>query len=286
MARRRGARRRRHAAPLRAAVADDARASRRCRARACSTTTTSRRPSSSRPSTPALVRLSMIGAPRARRRSRATWTSRSASPSSTAASSTRSASAQTAVLPIVVDVERLTGAGPVPSLERLLQDGLANILFVGRIAPNKKIEDHIRLAEHVQALRRRVLPLHLRRAHRRRAALLRRRSGRSSPSTGCCRSASGSRAPCPIDELAAYYRNAHAYVSLSEHEGFCVPLVEAMAMDVPVLAYARAAVPETLGGAGVSFRAEGSRTGRRAARRARLRRAVAPAGARRPAPPA
>ena len=57
----------------------------------------------------------------------------------------------------------------------------------------------------------------------------------------------------PDDELAAYYRNAHAYLSLSEHEGFCVPLVEAMAMDVPVLAYAAAAVPETLGGAGVAF---------------------------------
>jgi glycosyltransferase involved in cell wall biosynthesis len=42
-------------------------------------------------------------------------------------------------------------------------------------------------------------------------------------------------------------------VSLSEHEGFCVPLVEAMAANVPVLAYAAGAVPETLGGAGVLF---------------------------------
>jgi glycosyltransferase involved in cell wall biosynthesis len=58
----------------------------------------------------------------------------------------------------------------------------------------------------------------------------------------------------PDAELAAYYRNAHAYVSLSEHEGFCAPLVEAMAMDVPVLAFADTAVPETLGGAGVAFR--------------------------------
>jgi glycosyltransferase involved in cell wall biosynthesis len=40
---------------------------------------------------------------------------------------------------------------------------------------------------------------------------------------------------------------------MSEHEGFCVPLVEAMAADVPVLAYAAAAVPDTLGGAGVQF---------------------------------
>jgi glycosyltransferase involved in cell wall biosynthesis len=57
----------------------------------------------------------------------------------------------------------------------------------------------------------------------------------------------------PDDDLAAYYRWADAYISLSEHEGFCVPLVEAMATDVPVLAYAAGAVPETLGGAGVVF---------------------------------
>jgi glycosyltransferase involved in cell wall biosynthesis len=42
-------------------------------------------------------------------------------------------------------------------------------------------------------------------------------------------------------------------VSLSEHEGFCVPLVEAMAADVPILAYRAGAVPETLGGAGLLF---------------------------------
>ena len=56
--------------------------------------------------------------------------------------------------------------------------------------------------------------------------------------------------PVPDADLAAFYRWADVYVSLSEHEGFCVPLVEAMAADVPVLAYAAGAVPETLGGAG------------------------------------
>jgi len=40
---------------------------------------------------------------------------------------------------------------------------------------------------------------------------------------------------------------------MSEHEGFCVPLVEAMAADVPVLAYSAGAVPDTLGGAGMQF---------------------------------
>jgi glycosyltransferase involved in cell wall biosynthesis len=57
----------------------------------------------------------------------------------------------------------------------------------------------------------------------------------------------------PDEELAIYYRHAAVYISLSEHEGFCVPLVEAMAAGVPVLAYSAAAIPDTLGGAGVQF---------------------------------
>ena len=57
----------------------------------------------------------------------------------------------------------------------------------------------------------------------------------------------------PDEELAIYYQHADVYISLSEHEGFCVPLIEAMAAGVPVLAYAAAAVPDTLGGAGVQF---------------------------------
>ena len=128
-----------------------------------------------------------------------------------------------------------------------------NFLFVGRIAPNKKIEDHIRLAEYLQALRRRLLPLHLRRPVRRRATVLFDDSRADDASTACSNDRFIFTGPVPDEELAVYYRHAAVYISLSEHEGFCVPLVEAMAADVPVLAYAAAAVPDTLGGAGVQF---------------------------------
>lgn len=53
------------------------------------------------------------------------------------------------------------------------------------------------------------------------------------------------------DQVLAYYRGADALVCASEHEGFCVPIAQAMALDVPVLAYAAAAVPETMGSAGL-----------------------------------
>lgn len=57
--------------------------------------------------------------------------------------------------------------------------------------------------------------------------------------------------PVTDKELFGWYRAANAYVSFSEHEGFGVPLVEAMAFDLPVVAYESAAVADTLEGAGV-----------------------------------
>ena len=160
--------------------------------------------------------------------------------------------ARTGVFPIAVDTTRVTQRAHRPALEQILDDGLVNFLFVGRIAPNKKIEDHIKLAEeykrYVDAYYRfifvgryDVVPRYYAtiRALMSEFRLLNDRF----IFTG----------PVPDEELAVYYQHAAVYVSLSEHEGFCVPLLEAMAADVPVLAYAAAAVPDTLGGAGVQF---------------------------------
>jgi glycosyltransferase involved in cell wall biosynthesis len=57
--------------------------------------------------------------------------------------------------------------------------------------------------------------------------------------------------PVSEAELAAYYRRADAFVTLSEHEGFCVPLLEAMAFEKPILARACGAIPATLEDAGL-----------------------------------
>jgi glycosyltransferase involved in cell wall biosynthesis len=160
--------------------------------------------------------------------------------------------APSGVMPIAVNTERITGAPRRPALEKILSDGLINILFVGRIVPNKRLEDHIRLAEmykrYVDNYYRFIfvgrydgVPAYY---HQVRALVA---EYRMLPDrfwfTG----------PVPDEDLAAFYRWADVYVSLSEHEGFCVPLIEAMAADVPVMAYAAGAVPETLGGAGVLF---------------------------------
>jgi len=57
----------------------------------------------------------------------------------------------------------------------------------------------------------------------------------------------------PDAQLLACYRTAHLFWSMSEHEGFCIPLIEAMWFDLPVLAYRSSAIPETLGPAGLMF---------------------------------
>jgi len=159
----------------------------------------------------------------------------------------------TGVFPIAIDTERITNAPRRPALEKVLEEeDWPNYLFVGRIVPNKKIEDHIKLAEHFKRYvseqyrfvfvgKTDATPTYYMAVQ----GLINRY--RMPPGrfmfTG----------PVPDVDLATYYRMASVYISLSEHEGFCVPLLEAMAADVPVLAFSAAAVPDTLGGAGVQF---------------------------------
>ncbi len=160
--------------------------------------------------------------------------------------------APTGVLPIAVDTGRILTGLRRPALEKILGDGLINILFVGRIVPNKKIEDHIRLAE----VYKRYVDAYYRFIFVGRYACVPRYFAQVQALVREYRNLVDRfwfTGPVPDEDLAAFYRWADVYVSLSEHEGFCVPLVEAMAAGVPVLAYAAGAVPETLGGAGVLF---------------------------------
>lgn len=53
------------------------------------------------------------------------------------------------------------------------------------------------------------------------------------------------------EELNNYYRKSDVFVCMSEHEGFCLPILEGMYYNIPVIAYDACAVPETMGGAGI-----------------------------------
>jgi glycosyltransferase involved in cell wall biosynthesis len=153
------------------------------------------------------------------------------------------------VLPIICDPAKWNLRADAALMDRL-QDGRINVLFVGRIAPNKKQDELVEAFAHYRQLDADSRLVIAGAGHasdpyytRLRRLIEARGLGEHVRITGQITDA----------ELLAYYRTAHLYWSVSEHEGFGVPLVEAMWFDVPVLAYRSAAVPETLGEAGVTF---------------------------------
>ncbi|MFL6520961.1 MAG: glycosyltransferase family 4 protein [Chthoniobacterales bacterium] len=153
------------------------------------------------------------------------------------------------VLPLAIDPGKWALA-PDPGVMEQMQDGRTNILFVGRFAPNKKQDDLLTAFAHY---------LH----HDPDARLiLVGKPEEEDPYVvhvqNVLRALRLERSvvvPGSIDDaqLAAYYRTAHLFWSMSEHEGFCVPLIEAMWFDLPILAFKAAAVPETLAEAGLMF---------------------------------
>ncbi len=155
--------------------------------------------------------------------------------------------AQVGVLPLVLDFDALRAPPHRGRLARYA-DGLTNILFVGRGVPNKRIEDVLSAFYYFQ----KYVEPHSRLIHagsyaglENYQALLWTRIRQLQLSNV---ELTGS---IPQAELNACYQSAHVFLCLSEHEGFCIPLIEAMVNEVPILAYAAGAVPETLAGAGV-----------------------------------
>jgi glycosyltransferase involved in cell wall biosynthesis len=160
--------------------------------------------------------------------------------------------ARSFVVPPFHHIDRLSNIEPANSVLEKYRDGRANILTVGRVAPNK---GHLTLLEmfagyyynynnnsrliivgkggegltsYSKLLHRAVRSLGL---------------GNAVVFTG----------GVSDEMLKAYYLVADAFVMASEHEGFCVPLVEAMSMKLPIAAFATTAVPETLGDAGLAW---------------------------------
>jgi glycosyltransferase involved in cell wall biosynthesis len=157
--------------------------------------------------------------------------------------------ARTGVLPVVPDFSHLE----LPAdrfVARQFDDGWTNILFVGRVIANKRFEDLIRIFHAYQTRynpRSRLLLVGV-------FSLFERYFSALAQLVAHLGLAHVHFAGHVSDaELAAYYEVADLFLCASEHEGFCVPLVEAFHMRVPVLAYAAAAVPATLDGAGILF---------------------------------
>jgi len=150
---------------------------------------------------------------------------------------------KTAVLPLFVDREKWGSSASDKKPKKEI-----DILFVGRFVPNKKFEDLIKTFYYFQKTLEPNSRLFL-----------------VGPTAGFERYLSTLQALCDSLEVKnviftgqvsevernRLYAQADLFLCMSEHEGFCLPLLEAMHFETPIVAYEAAAVPETLGGAGI-----------------------------------
>ena len=156
---------------------------------------------------------------------------------------------RTAVLPVVPDFSHLDRE-PNWLVARDFDDDWTNIVFVGRVIANKKIEDLIRFFHAYRTIynpRSRLLIVGAQGGFERYLASLHQLVATIGAShvhfIG----------HVTDEELVAFYETADLFLCASEHEGFCVPIVEAFYKQVPVLAFAATAVPSTMDGAGVLY---------------------------------
>ncbi len=153
------------------------------------------------------------------------------------------------VLPLFVDFSKYRKPAN-RFVSELFRDDWVNILFVGRIVPNKRIDELIKVVfyfkKYISPLVRLIIV------------------GKTSslppyydslisladefylkPEEICFTG------HIPDEEMYALYQSSDVFLSLSEHEGFGLPFIESMVFDLPILAYDCTAVPFTLGGSGV-----------------------------------
>ena len=157
----------------------------------------------------------------------------------------------TAVLPLFLGVDDFTRTVRNPKLYNRLKIGdVTNILFVGRVAPNKSIEDLLKVfyiyhrdinpSSRLILVGARFLPRYDQVLD---ALVTRMRLTDVVQFTD----------RVSFQDLKTYYEAADLFLCASHHEGFCVPLLEAMYFDLPILARAETGVPYTLGNAGILY---------------------------------
>lgn len=153
-------------------------------------------------------------------------------------------------LPLALDLSQYdVESDPIVAAQQAASP--TTFLTVGRIAPNKRLESFVRAAayyvDHIDPHAQFVIIGSDRGLERYSDALAELATGLRLD--GRLRWSGR----VPLADLVAWYRSADVYMCTSEHEGFCAPLLEAMYFGVPILARHAAAIPETLGEAGLTF---------------------------------
>jgi L-malate glycosyltransferase len=157
----------------------------------------------------------------------------------------------TATVPLLIDLEGFAGS-PDPKLAARLEAqreaGGADLLFVGKVSPHKGQHDLIKALAAYRQLYDPNARLHLVGGSISEEYLTALERFISELGLVDAVDIAGS---VTHEELIAYYGAADAFVCLSNHEGFCVPLLESMYHRLPIIAYTNTAVPETVQSAGL-----------------------------------
>lgn len=158
--------------------------------------------------------------------------------------------AKSFVVPPFHQIDRLFSLPPEREVLKTYGDSKINICMVGRVAPNKGhpalIEAFAAYHHEYNSESRLIIIGKEETRLRNYSPLLRELANRLKVRDAVVFAGEVSEV-----ELRGYYQSAHAFMITSEHEGFCVPLVEAMAMGIPIVAYASSAIGETVGEAGI-----------------------------------
>ncbi|MEW6455770.1 MAG: glycosyltransferase [Acidobacteriota bacterium] len=155
------------------------------------------------------------------------------------------------LLPLFINWEKYE-LKPDENIIELFSDEFANILFVGRVVPNKKIEDLMKVVAYykkfISPLARLFVVGKIHSCREYYYSLL-----NLMGKLELTRDNLIFFDHVPDNELFALYQISDVFLSMSEHEGFCLPLIESMIFDLPVISYDSTAIPYTLNGAGILF---------------------------------
>jgi glycosyltransferase involved in cell wall biosynthesis len=153
------------------------------------------------------------------------------------------------VFSLILDLDRIQ-AKPSRKVLVEMDDAKAKVLFVGRMAPNKRIEDLLHAFYYFQKFvhpESRLVHVGSWAGMEMYYAMMEAQKKKLQLEDA------GFYGAVPEAHLSAYYQAADVFLCMSEHEGFCIPLLEAMVAGIPVLAFDSSAVAETMDGSGIVF---------------------------------
>lgn len=152
------------------------------------------------------------------------------------------------VIPILLALQDYENEPEMKVIKKYQEDGMTNLIFVGRVSPNKKQEDVIKIFYYYKKYFNSNSRLFIvgsyngmERYYNELLCLVGKLGVKDVVFTG----------HISFKEILAYYHIADMFLCMSEHEGFCVPLVESMFFKVPIIAYDSSAIANTLGGSGI-----------------------------------